>query len=438
MDSAHCTHSAAGERLADDDLEGALRILGPMLQENPSDIIAWRMAARIVHDLGETKAALKNLTSAALATAELGNPIAALTLLKEIEELGGTSTATIEKIAKLYGAGSALIEEGEISPPPLPAEVDTEPWGDDIPADQVTSRVADAMAMAWGAAMTISERQEKLPYIPLLSALEPTLFAKVFTKLERVPLIEDDVVVEQGSAGDAMFIVADGTVRVLHRSGSGEPTELARLGPGAFFGEMALVSSAPRAAEVRAAEPATLLRVSKTEMEALAAESEVIGDVLVAFCHARMLENLMRVSPVLAPVPPTRRPDVIARFDTDYRRAREVIIREGKEGPGLYLVVSGRVRVTRDEAGGPVMITDLGPGELFGEISLVMSKLSTASVTAVENTALLHLSRDDFHEATKDCPELLKGAYDIAVDREEQNRTIVGHPAIEADDLVLV
>lgn len=438
MDSARCTHSAAAERLADGDHMGALRILGPMLQENPSDIIAWRIAARTLHDLGETKTALKNLISAAWATAQLGNPITALALLKEIAELGGDPSATVDKIAKLYGPGSTLVEEGEISPPPLPGDADTAPWGDDIADDQVTSRVADAMAMAWGAAMTISERQDKLPYIPLLSALEPPLFARVFDKLERVPFAEDELIVEQGSTGDAMFIVADGTVRVLHKTSSDKTTELARLGPGAFFGEMALVSSAPRAAEVRAAEPAVLLRVSKAEMDQLAGDSEVIGDVLVAFCHARMLENLMRVSPVLAPVPPARRPDVIARFDTDYRRAGEKIIREGKEGPGLYLVVSGRVRVTRDEAGGPVLITDLGPGELFGEISLVMSKLSTATVTAVENTALLHLSRDDFREATKDFPELLKGAYDIAVDREEQNRTIMGHPALEADDLVLV
>jgi cAMP-dependent protein kinase regulator len=164
----------------------------------------------------------------------------------------------------------------------------------------------------------------------------------------------------------------------------------------------------------------------------------MIGDVLVAFCHARMLENLMRVSPVLAPVPPERRPDVIARFGTDYKTAGEVIITEGKQGPGLYLVVSGRVRVSRDEEGEPVLITDLGPGDLFGEISLVMSKPSTATVTAVENTALLHLARDEFHDATKDFPELLKGAYDIAMDREEQNRTIMGHAAIEVDDLILV
>jgi len=438
MDSAHCTHQAARERLNDGDLEGALRILGPLLQDNPADIIAWRMAARTLYDLGESKSALKNLGSAAVALAEVRNPIAALALIKEIEELGGTPTKEIEKIAELYGAGSDLVEEGEISPPPLPADSASEIWDDDLTGSQLTSRVADAMAMAWGAALTISDKAEKLPYIPLLSALEPAQFAQVIEKLDRLVVDEDKLVVKQGAAGKSMYIVASGTVRVLHSAGQDEPTELARLGPGAFFGEMALVSSAPRAAEVRAAEPVVLLRMKKVEMEKLAAEAKAIGDVLVAFCHARMLENLMRVSPVLAPVPPASRPDVIARFDTDYRHSGDVIIREDEEGPGLFLVVSGRVRVSRDEDGEPVMITDLGPGDLFGEISLLMSKPSTATVTAVENTALLHLARNDFHEATRDFPVLLKGAYDIAVEREEQNRTIMGHPAIEADDLIMV
>lgn len=438
MNSANCTHQAARERQLAGDLEGALRIVGPLLQTNPSDVTAWRIGARILHELGESKTAIKNLTSATVALAQLCNPIAALAQIKEIEELGGSPADALKKIATMYGASSELVEEGEVSPPPLPPGAEARPWGDDVPRNQLISRTADAMAMAWGAAMTLSDRENKLPYIPLLSALEPPQFALLFEKLERVVVAEDEVVVEQGSRGDSMFIVAEGTVKVLHNSGHGKSTQLARLGPGAFFGEMALVSHSPRAAEVRAAEPTVLLKAGKSQMEDLARTTPLIGDVLIAFCHARMLENLMRVSPVLAPVPPAHRPDVIARFDTDYRRSGEVIIREGEEGPGLYLVVSGRVRVTRAEGGEAVLIADLGPGELFGEISLVMSKPSTATVTAVENTALLRLARGEFRDATKDFPGLLKGAYDIAVDREEQNRTIMGHPAIDADELIMV
>jgi cAMP-dependent protein kinase regulator len=438
MDSDHCTHQAARERLRAGDAKGALRIAGPMLEGNPSDITAWRIAARAMYDIGEHKRAIKNLGSVAVALAAERNPIAALALVKEIEALGSPVGDIVGKIAEMYGSGSTRVEEGEISPPPLPAVASVDPWGPDHDRDKIVAKTGDAMAMAWGAALTLADRDDKLPYIPLLSALKPAQFVQLFDRLERLDVAADGSIVEQGSKGDSMYIVADGSVAVLHAMGHGEPTELARLGPGAFFGEMALVSQAPRAAAVRAIEAAVLLRAGKAEMEQLAGQTPLIGDVLVAFCHARMLENLMRVSPVLAPVPPARRPNVIARFDTDYRQTGDVIIEEGQQGPGLYLIVSGSVRVTRAEDGEVVVITGLGPGDLFGEISLVMSKPSTATVTAVENTALLTLSREQFQAATEDYPELLKGAYDIAVDREEQNRTILGHPAIDADDLIMV
>jgi cAMP-dependent protein kinase regulator len=235
-----------------------------------------------------------------------------------------------------------------------------------------------------------------------------------------------------------MYIVAQGSVVVSRLSSKGDPVELARLGPGAFFGEMALVSSAPRAAKVHAEEMAVLLRADKDEMDSLASTAPRIGDVLIAFCHARMLENLMRVSPVLAPVPTRRRPDLIARFGTDYRQAGEVIMEQGSPGPGLFLIVSGRVNVVRDDVGDRVVLASLGAGDLFGEISLLMRKPSTATVVAEQNTALLFLPREEFEAATSEFPELLKGAYDIAVERENLNNSILGKAALDASDLVMV
>ncbi|HUT78036.1 MAG TPA: cyclic nucleotide-binding domain-containing protein, partial [Polyangia bacterium] len=131
-------------------------------------------------------------------------------------------------------------------------------------------------------------------------------------------------------------------------------------------------------------------------------------------------------------------PDVIARFGTDYRKAGDTIVEEGTTVPGLFLMVSGAVRVTRQEGGETLVVAQLGPGDLFGEISLLMRKPATATVTAVENTALLMLSREDFHEVTGDFPELLKGAYDIAMIREAQNNSIMAAPAIDLDDIPMV
>ena len=89
----------------------------------------------------------------------------------------------------------------------------------------------------------------------------------------------------------------------------------------------------------------------------------------------------------------------------------------------------------RDEQ---IIVAHLGPGDLFGEISLLMQKASTATVLAIDDTALLFLSAEEFHEATKMHPELLKGAFDIALAREASNNSILSRPATSADDMVLL
>jgi CRP-like cAMP-binding protein len=437
MAPVSCTHEAARALLSEDDAAGAVRVAGALLEQNPLDLSAWRLAALGVLELGDRAGAFKNLRGAALAQAEAQRPILALAAVKEIERLGGDASGLVEKIARLYGAGSERVSDVEIEPPPLPPAGAAREWGPELTGAALLSRAADAMAMAWGATLAAEQAKAPLPFVPLLSALDPGDIAELYGALALQVAAPDEPIIEQGGPGDAMFIVAEGEVAVVRDDG-GVRVELARLAPGAFFGEMSLVSSAPRAAEVRAASHAVLLRADKAAMDALSARAPRIGDVLVAFCHARMLENLMRISPVLSPVPARRRPDVIARFGTDFCEAGETIIDEGAEGKGLFLVVSGAVRVLRREGGDVVHLATLGPGDLFGEISLVMRKPSTASVVAERSTALLFLSRAEFHEATRDFPELLKGAFDIAVERETQNNSIIGRPARSADDLILV
>ena len=67
----------------------------------------------------------------------------------------------------------------------------------------------------------------------------------------------------RGQAGDCMYFIAKGEVQVQT-----EPS--VRLGPGAFFGEMALITGATRAATVVTTVPTTLLRLHIADFRALA------------------------------------------------------------------------------------------------------------------------------------------------------------------------
>jgi CRP/FNR family transcriptional regulator, cyclic AMP receptor protein len=82
--------------------------------------------------------------------------------------------------------------------------------------------------------------------------------------------------------------------------------------------------------------------------------------------------------------------------------ADRVIARQGEIGTGFFLVVEGSVRVIRD--GEEVAI--LGPGEFFGELSVLDGLPRVAQVVAIEPTRCLALASWDFERALLDSPTL--------------------------------
>src|SRR5262249_9190118 len=128
-----------------------------------------------------------------------------------------------------------------------------------------------------------------------------------------------------------------------------QPVVLARLTNGALFGEMALLSRAPRAAHVVACRPSILLVAKRDALEAVAEKRPDVGVELAAHCRRRMVANLVRTSPVLVSVEPTERTALVERFETRVFEKGEKLITEGDEPPGLHLIASGEVTVVGHE-----------------------------------------------------------------------------------------
>jgi len=76
--------------------------------------------------------------------------------------------------------------------------------------------------------------------------------------------------------------------------------------------------------------------------------------------------------------------------------ADEVIFDEGEEGQGLFLVLSGRVKITLPATAGNFLL-ELGPGAFFGEVALLDQSLRTAQARAVEDTQIVVLFRAEFY-----------------------------------------
>ncbi|HTL06198.1 MAG TPA: Crp/Fnr family transcriptional regulator [Gemmatimonadales bacterium] len=73
------------------------------------------------------------------------------------------------------------------------------------------------------------------------------------------------VIVLHGDAGEALFLIRSGQVKVTVASEDGREVILSVLGPGSFFGEMALVDDEPRSAHVIAMEDTTILQLRRED-----------------------------------------------------------------------------------------------------------------------------------------------------------------------------
>jgi CRP/FNR family cyclic AMP-dependent transcriptional regulator len=92
--------------------------------------------------------------------------------------------------------------------------------------------------------------------------------------------------------------------------------------------------------------------------------------------------------------------------DVSLRRG-QVLFFEGEEGDRLYIVSSGKIKLGRTSSDGREnLLAVLGPGEMFGELSLFDPGPRTATATAVTDARLKGLGHDDLHPWLDSRPEV--------------------------------
>ena len=122
--------------------------------------------------------------------------------------------------------------------------------------------------------------------------------------------------------------------------------------------------------------------------------------------------ELLLGNPIFAPLPPPAIEHLAARLTPRGVEAGTTIFRQGDAGELFYLVDSGRCEISIDSE----KVRDALPGDGFGEIALLRDVPRTATVTAVEDTELLSLERDEFiaavtgHAPSADAADAVIGA----------------------------
>jgi len=83
-------------------------------------------------------------------------------------------------------------------------------------------------------------------------------------------------------------------------------------------------------------------------------------------------------------------------------KAGDVVMTEGDAGDFYYLIDKGTAKVSRQGAGGPMVLAELGPGDSMGEEALVSDNPRNATVTMVTDGRLLRLGKRDFDELMRE------------------------------------
>src|SRR5688572_23486450 len=87
--------------------------------------------------------------------------------------------------------------------------------------------------------------------------------------------------------------------------------------------------------------------------------------------------------------------------------AGDIIVEEGSSGVALFVIRSGKVRVTQAGAGGRErVIRTMGAGESFGEMALFNNRPRSATITAIAPTECLALHQFDFLDHLRAQPEV--------------------------------
>lgn len=121
---------------------------------------------------------------------------------------------------------------------------------------------------------------------------------------------------------------------------------------------------------------------------------------LIVFLEDRV--RLLTGTPLFEGTPPSRLAELSKRAQVIVVEDEAVILAEGEEGLGFYIIVSGSARVVREGK----EVARLGPGDFFGGAALLEQKVRSATVVASGRTVLMGILRSDFKPLLSHTPRI--------------------------------
>ncbi len=159
-------------------------------------------------------------------------------------------------------------------------------------ADQVVHLVQETSAQreaAWH--RELARRLAALSGVELFAALDEAERRKIAERLVPTPFARGDVMTRQGAAAHWLYIIVAGEAEVHWEDAAGSRHLLTRLPPGQVFGEMGLMTGAPRGATVTAATEVECYRLDKASFEDIIRDRPVLAEGMARILAQRVAQN---------------------------------------------------------------------------------------------------------------------------------------------------
>gem|GEM_PF-952594 len=316
-------------------------------------------------------------------------------------------------------------ESPVVSSPPLAVEADLRllvPGSCAWPADKQTPsgmfRLAIDNIEPSADEQALNQARGILPAIPLFAEMDPRSLEGLVRQSRLMHLQSGEVVFEQDDTPDCLYVVVNGSVAMFDEAAN---VELYRVGENEFFGEGALISNDPQPTTARAAEDCDLLAFNRESMRECIVDNLNVVPVLLRFLRSRMLEHLVRTSPLFAHLDTAERRALSRKFEFIEVKEGAVLIQQGTRSPGLFILLCGAVDVVRVDGEREQWLATLERGGMFGEISLLGRSAAEADVRSVSAGFALLLPAAAFRDVIMTHPPLLEVLSAMSEERIQAN-----------------
>ena len=168
------------------------------------------------------------------------------------------------------------------------------------------------------------DKTKLLENITVFSETQPEILGKLARAMSEVEVRKGAMIVRKGEAGDAMFIIAGGSVRIHDGN-----HVLARMQEGDFFGEYSLIDDETRSASVTAEEPCTLLKLDKNDFSDIAIHNpEILRAVLRALIRRMRDMNELEEKLSRSFIKIRRQKEQIEKQNENITRQKELLVQQ--------------------------------------------------------------------------------------------------------------